>query len=150
MNILDKDGWRNMFLIETPKLYQVTDKIKEFIEGNTPKLAQTIKKHDIYLESLFASAFMTLFSNLIPLNYSLRILDRFILCKFLYRLMLYLDGEKGIMDIIKHILRMKEDYLASLDCWEFQVYLSKKIYEQCIEEENFFPPFKSNSLPSHF
>ena len=39
MSILDKDEWRNMFLIETPKLYQVTDQIKEFIQGNTKKLA---------------------------------------------------------------------------------------------------------------
>ena len=49
------------------------------------------------------------------------------------------------MDIIKHVLKSKEDYLASLDCWEFQVFLSKKIYEQAIQDENFFPPFKSSN-----
>ena len=31
MKILDIDEWRNMFLIETPKLFEVTDKLKDFM-----------------------------------------------------------------------------------------------------------------------
>jgi hypothetical protein len=81
--VLDKDEWRNMFLIETPKLFEVTDKIKEFMRKEMKQVYLLIKKYDIYLESLFASAFMTLFTNLISMEHATRVLDRFILCKIL-------------------------------------------------------------------
>jgi hypothetical protein len=78
--ILDKDEWRNLYLFETPKLFQVTDNLKEFIKKELPLLFKSIQKFDIYLESLFASAFMTLFSNLISIENATKVLDRFILC----------------------------------------------------------------------
>lgn len=84
MKILDIDEWRNMFLIETPKLFEVSDKVKEFLMKEMKQVYQLVIKYDIYLESLFASAFMTLFSNLIPIEHSLKVLDRFILCKNIF------------------------------------------------------------------
>lgn len=40
---------------------------------------QQLIKYDIFLESLFASAFMTMFANLVPIEIATKVLDRFIL-----------------------------------------------------------------------
>jgi hypothetical protein len=52
-------------------------------------------------------------------------------------------GEKSIMDILKQMLRHKEKEIAKMDCWDIQVFLGKKIYEICIAENAFFPPFNN-------
>ena len=70
------------------------------------------------LESLFASAFMTLFSNLVTIDNASRLLDRFILCKFKNTYNLNIVGEKSIMDIMRHILRQKESEFIKMDCWD--------------------------------
>jgi hypothetical protein len=82
--VLDKDKWRNLYLVETPKLFEMTDKLREFIRKDVSILDSKLKKFDLYLESLFASAFMTLFSNLVSIDVAFRVLDRFILGKKLF------------------------------------------------------------------
>jgi len=61
-----------------------------------------------------------------------KVLDRFIL-----------EGEQSVMDIMKFMLRSKEGELVKMDCWDIQVYLGKKIYETCINDNTFFPPYNS-------
>lgn len=61
----------------------MTDKMRTYIKKEIPNLHKTISKFDIYLESLFASAFMTIFSNLISIENATKVLDRFILCKII-------------------------------------------------------------------
>ncbi|MFS8159432.1 MAG: hypothetical protein ACMG6E_04305 [Candidatus Roizmanbacteria bacterium] len=79
--VLEKDDWRKLYLTETPKLFQLTDKMRTYIKKEMNLLHKTISKFDIYLESLFASAFMTIFSNLISIENATKVLDRFILRK---------------------------------------------------------------------
>ena len=50
-------------------------------------------------------------------------------------------GEQSIMDIFKHILKAKESEIVKMDNWDIQVFLGKKIYEICINENTFFPPY---------
>ncbi|MFS8159433.1 MAG: hypothetical protein ACMG6E_04310 [Candidatus Roizmanbacteria bacterium] len=46
-----------------------------------------------------------------------------------------------MMDIMTFMLKNKEKELIKMDCWDIQVYLGKKIYETCIADNTFFPPF---------
>jgi len=45
------------------------------------------------------------------------------------------------MDIMKHIFKQKEHEILKMDCWDIQVFLGRKVYEQCIAEHCFYPPF---------
>ena len=49
------------------------------------------------------------------------------------------------MDIMRNVLRQKEAELRVMDCWDFQVNLGKKIYEQCVNDNCFFPPTNNNT-----
>jgi len=50
-----------------------------------------------------------------------------------------IDGELSIQNIMKHLLRQQEPHILKMDCWDIQVYLGRKMYEEAIEEGNFFP-----------
>ena len=82
VKVLTKDNWRQLFLYQTPKLFELSGDIKKFISKELPKLSAILKKYNVVLESLLASVFMTLFSNLVSIEHSSRILDRFILSKY--------------------------------------------------------------------
>ena len=45
------------------------------------------------------------------------------------------------MEVIEHVMVSREQWLVSLDCWEFQVYLSRKIFLDCLESECLYPLF---------
>jgi len=92
VRILDNSELKRLYTNETPKLFELTNEIDTFIQKELPNLHQTLKHHNVILESLFASPFFTLFSNLIPLNQALVVLDNFIL-----------DGQKIMIDIMKHL-----------------------------------------------
>ena len=81
MKVLTRDEWRRLFLFQTPKLFELTREVRQFITTTLPSLSNVLKKYNVILESLFASAFMTLFSNLVSIENATRILDRFILSK---------------------------------------------------------------------
>lgn len=81
---------------------------------------------------------LTIFANLIPIEDALKVLDRFILGNHLFNLN-FLDGEKAVLDIMKHLLKNQEEGILEMDCWDIQVYLGRKMYEESIEEGNFFP-----------
>ena len=34
--LLDKDKWRNMYLVETPKLFEMTDNLRLFVRTELP------------------------------------------------------------------------------------------------------------------
>ena len=55
-------------------------------------------------------------------------------------------GESSVMDIMKNILKEKETEITKMDCWDIQVYLGRKIYEACINDNCFFPPLTSFKL----
>lgn len=81
LKVLSINNWRRLYTYETPKLFELTKALRTFINDKLPRLNETLKQHNVILESLFASPFLTLFANLIPMEQTLRVLDKFILCK---------------------------------------------------------------------
>lgn len=81
VQVLAKDNWRRLYLYQTPKLFELTDQIRKYLNKELPDVFQILKKYNVALESLMASAFMTLFTNLVSNEHSSRILDRFMLGK---------------------------------------------------------------------
>lgn len=73
--------WRRMFGENTPKLFEVSKNIRSWIKTDLPKLHSKLNEHNVILESLFASPMLTLFANLISVQQTMRVLDRFILGK---------------------------------------------------------------------
>jgi hypothetical protein len=68
VKVLQIDNWRQLFLVQTPKLFDLSDEIRIYLEEHVPIVHNAIKKYNVVLESLFASAFMTLFSNLVSIE----------------------------------------------------------------------------------
>lgn len=72
---------------------------------------------------------MGLFCNMLPAEYSLRILDRFVYF-----------GEKALLDIIKAVfVGQKQEILATKEPFELQIYMTRKIYFDAIEAGRLFP-----------
>ena len=60
--------WRRHYEENTPKLFEVTKLLRAFIKTELPKLNKALNDHNVILESLIASPFLTLFANLIPVD----------------------------------------------------------------------------------
>ena len=67
IKLLYVSEWKRFYIDETPKLFEATSRIKAYISTDLPKVKEHLKLHDIALEPLLASPFITLFSNLIVL-----------------------------------------------------------------------------------
>lgn len=94
----------------------------------------------VSLEPLMASVFLTFFSNIVDKETAFRVIDRFLIGKFgLLILTLFLEGEKAIVDIVKHVLKTFEAHIMSLESFELQVFLKAEIYRQAINQDKFFP-----------
>jgi len=115
--------WRRFYGENTPKLFEVTKNLREYMKKEMPKLSRYLNEQNVILESLFASPLLTMFGNLIPISEALRVIDRYIL-----------DGEEAIYNIMKHLLKSKEQDMLKMDCWELQVFLGRNLYIQAVED----------------
>jgi hypothetical protein len=114
----ERSYWWKMYCDGTPKLFSFTQVIRDHLKSKHPKVFRTLNEHNVILESLLASPLLTMFSNLIPLNDALIVLERFML-----------DGEKAIRDIFVHLFKLYESEIVGMDCWDIQVYLSRSMYQ---------------------
>jgi TBC1 domain family member 10 len=64
----EKNDWRRFYGENTPKLFEFTKVIREWIKKDLPRLNRVLNEHNVILESLFASPLLTLFGNLIPIE----------------------------------------------------------------------------------
>ena len=71
--------WRRMFGENTPKLFEVSKNIRLYVKNELPLVHFKLNEHNVILESLFASPMLTLFANLISVELTMKVLDRFIL-----------------------------------------------------------------------
>lgn len=72
---------------------------------------------------------MGLFANMLPLETSLRILDRFVL-----------QGDKALINEIKNVyVSNKAKILAFEEPFDLQVFLSRQIYFETIKEGKMLP-----------
>ena len=83
-------NWREVYLDQLIKLLSLTKKFKAWLLQEQKVIAVHLDYCGVILEAQLSSPFMGLFANLLSLDVSLRILDRFLLF-----------GEKGIVDVIK-------------------------------------------------
>ena len=89
VKILEKNDWRRFYTNETPKLFEMSKQIQKFLVKHAPKVQKMFKKRKVILEPLIASAFITLFSNLIDVENATKVMERFML-----------HGERYILDTI--------------------------------------------------
>ena len=104
IKLLSKEGWRRFYLGDTPKLFEVSKLIKKFISKHLPKVHKLLKKKKVLLEPLIASAFITLFSNLIEIELATKVMERFMLI-----------GENYIIDTICEVLFNNAAELLTID-----------------------------------
>ena len=103
VKILQKDGWRHFYTDETPKLFEASKVIKKFLSNRAPKIFKVIKKKKVLLEPLIASAFITLFSNLIDTENATKVMERFMLM-----------GESFVVDTICWVLIQNEEEILEI------------------------------------
>ena len=84
--------WRKVYLDQLVRLMELTKQIKKWLREKHKVIAVHMDACGIILEAQLSSPFMGLFANLIPFEYSVRILDR-----FLYY------GEKALVEIIQAV-----------------------------------------------
>lgn len=120
--------WYRFYSDNTPKLFLFTKDIREHLKVAHPAIHKAILDNNVILESLLASPLFTVFSNLIPLEQSYQVLERYIL-----------DGDEAIHKIFHHLFKINEAEIARMDCWDMQVFLGRKMYEEAIEQCKFFP-----------
>ena len=125
--------WRRFYGENTPKLFEVTKNLREYMKKEMPKLSRYLNEQNVILESLFASPLLTMFGNLIPISEALRVIDRYILGKE-SKISFTIDGEEAIYNIMKHLLKSKEQDMLKMDCWELQVFLGRNLYIQAVED----------------
>lgn len=126
-SIMQKDNWSRLYIDETPKLFELVYKVKLYIVLKLPELDKHFLKKSIVLEALLASPFFTLFSNLIDLVSSNRVLERFLLL-----------GEIYIIDVVCNLFHQFRKDMLSLDNWDLQVFIGRSMYQQAIDNRTFF------------
>lgn len=67
IRILQINGWKRLYIENTPKIFELARNIKTFLEIQLPKLNQKMKKYQISLEPILAASFITIFANLIEI-----------------------------------------------------------------------------------
>lgn len=78
-------------------------------------LAVHLDSFGVTLEAQLSSPIMGLFANLVPLDISMRVLDRFVLF-----------GEDGVLDIVKASFESQKPKILKLrDPFELQMYLTR-------------------------
>ena len=115
--IMQINNWKRFYQEETPKLFEVTKQIKAHLQIVLPKLDKHIKLRQIMLEPLLASPYLTLFSNLVNLENSIKVLEIFMLM-----------GEPFITNTLRNLLKLYNNEMLKMDQFELQVFLGRKMY----------------------
>ena len=84
--------WRFMFVDRMPKLKAFVAEIKRWLRTTQRLLLVHLEAQQIVLEAQLSSPFLSLFSNQIPNEEALKVLDRFI--HF---------GQSSLIAIVKHV-----------------------------------------------
>ena len=92
-----------MYIISTPKLFDLSLKITERLVQEDQELHAHLFEHQILLEIVLAGPLMTLFANTTNFTVSTHIFNMFIL-----------DGEKYILDLIIHIYKSMRSHILNL------------------------------------
>ena len=116
--VLEVNEWRRMFVEGTPKLFELSEQVKAFIKKEMCTLHKRMKVFEICIEPLLASAFLTVFSNLLVINEAQKALERFIL-----------EGEVFVVETIKGLLKVYEEKMINMDSWELMLFIAREMYQ---------------------
>lgn len=122
-------NWRGIYKDQLYMLVTLTKKVTTWLGKEHPQLARHLENAGVTLEAQLSSPLMGLFANLCSLEQCLRVLDRFVLF-----------GEDGVLNVVKStFVSQKHVLLGFKDPFELQVYLTRQIYLDAINNENFLP-----------
>ena len=121
--------WRFLYTDRLRKLNAFIEDIRDWLIETKRMLYIHFQSRNITLEACLSNPFLSLFSNVIPSQHVLKVLDRFV--HF---------GQKALVQIVKNILKTQQDKLMHIkDQFELQKFLARQIYHEAIQEGNFFP-----------
>jgi len=95
-------NWREVYLDQLVGLVKLTKNIKNWLLQKHKTLAVHLDFSGVILEAQLSAPFMGIFANLISLDDSLRVLDRF----------LYYN-EKGILDVVKQAFTSQKNKILA-------------------------------------
>ena len=121
--------WRFLFTDGLKKLNSFVKEFRNWLLQTNRLLYIHLESQKICLEALLSSPFMVLFSNTIPCEHSLRVLDRFIHY-----------GQHTLIAIVKNVfIKMQDKLLKIRDPFDLNRYMSKQMFLDAINEKKFFP-----------
>ena len=127
--------WRFLYTDGMKKLGAFVADINEWLIETKRMLYIHFESRKILLEVCLSNPFLSLFSNIIPNQQALKVMDRFI--HF---------GQKALVQIVKNILTTQQDKLLRItDQFELQQYLARQMFMDAITEGNFFPTMPEQS-----
>ena len=94
MKVLNIDNWVRMYICSTPKLFDLSAKIMDKLNVESPDLHSHLFEYQIYLEMVLAGPLMTLFASNLSFSESTHILNMFML-----------SGENFIVDTIVNVYK---------------------------------------------
>lgn len=111
-----------MFTDGLKKLNSFVREIKMWLLETNRLLYVHLESQKICMEALLSSPFMVLFSNTIPSDYALKVLDRFVHY-----------GQRTLIAIVKNVfVHMKDRLMKIKDSFELNQYMSKQMYNDAI------------------
>eukprot|EP00347_Sterkiella_histriomuscorum_P004557 403360010 len=127
IRILQINEWKRLYIENTPKLFELCTKIREFIQIELPQLHIRIQHYQIPVEPLIAAAFITIFSNLLSIDRAQLSLERFVLM-----------GENFVLGTLQKLFKKYHDIMIDMDAWELQVFIGRKMYQYSQDNDSFF------------
>jgi len=125
VNIMNVNKWRDIFILNTPKLLRMLDILKKSIKIQLPLLYKHFVKEDFLNEfgAVFTHFFVSMFSYNVPVEYGFRVLDLFFILE-----------EKAIFDCIIKLLSLKMEKLMTMCLEEMFQYIRGDLVKECINE----------------
>lgn len=122
IEVLNKNEWVRMYIVSTPKLFDVAQLVYEEIRQKLPDLYQHLQDQQVILEVVLAGPLLTLFGSILPFSEATHILNLFIL-----------DGEQAIFDLVMKVMSsMKQQILQIQDSFEIQSYLARDLWDHSL------------------
>lgn len=91
--VMFEHNWREVYRDELIMLLNLTKKVQQWLKKEQRQLYNKFRDAGVVLEAQLSSPIMAMFANLIPVEDSLKLLDRF-----------FLSGELSVLNVIKRAI----------------------------------------------
>jgi len=123
--IMETLEWRDLYFNNTPKLMRMIDVLEQNIKKSLPTLYQHFVNENVIplFSGLFSPFFITIFCYNVPMEYSVRIIDLFLVIE-----------EKIIFECLLKLLSLKEGKLLKMPMEELHSYIRNELVKECVIE----------------